>query len=193
MGLASILPTLSLILVGQSAKPAPKPAPKIDALIDVAVYNRLSTQGDVWFEDGDYPRVIELLRYQVELYPSDYDLATNLGWLLESTERPEEATKVYIAYAKRNPNDPDALLPEAQQYFLKRKYDQSLAVALRGLNGPNAKRAHPNLYRIAANSYERLGKFAESEKIWDRYLKLNPDDASALNRRATVRKKQGKN
>lgn len=190
MGLATFLPSISLVLIGQTATPANAPA--IDSLIDVAVYNRLSTQGDVWFEDGDYPRVIELLRYQVELYPSDYDLATNLGWLLESTERPEEATKVYTAYAKRNPNDPDALLPEAQQYFLKRQYDKAVRVAIRGLDGPNAKRAHPNLYRIAANSYERLGKFAESERIWDRYLKLNPDDVSAKNRRATVRKKQGK-
>ena len=44
-----------------------------------AAHNRFVDQLDYWFEDGDYPRCIQLLRVLNDIEPDNYDIATDLG------------------------------------------------------------------------------------------------------------------
>ena len=38
---------------------------------------------------------------------------------------------------------------------------------------------HPNSYRILAHSYERLGRFKDSKRVWEAYLQVHPEDETA--------------
>ncbi len=58
---------------------------------------RASQQHDIWFELGDYPRAIQSLRLLHEIFPHDYALETDLGWMEENVENYPSAIGTYIA------------------------------------------------------------------------------------------------
>lgn len=150
-----------------------------------AVNDRLSTQADAWFEDGEFPRALQLLRVHYELVPNDYEVATNLGWMLENTEQFDEALAVYVRYKNENPKDPDGTFPEANFYYMKKLYAKVPAL----LEPSIPRKPHGNSYRILAHSYERLNMFKDSVRIWDIYIRLNPNDEAARNNRKRVASK----
>lgn len=152
-----------------------KPNPQRMEAIWRAAYLRLEKQSDYWFDAGDFPRIINSLRLMAHVYPDDYETATNLGWLLESTEAWDEALAVYIRFKKDNPGNPDAVYPEANFYFMKKVYAKVPPIIEPSLKG----KPHPNSFRILAHSYERLGLLADSKRIWLRYIELAPTDEAA--------------
>jgi len=145
----------------------------------------MAQQCDYWFEDGDYPKAVQLLRFRFELHPHDYEIATDLGWMFENVEEPVRAIQVYQTYRKNNPQDPDAALPEASYYLRKRMYDKIPPLLQPALS----RNPHPNVYRTLAHAYERMERLKESESVWVTYLKRYPNDGAAKNNLARVRKK----
>lgn len=141
--------------------------------IKTALINRISIQNDFWYDEGDFPRVVELLRYAYELNPSDYEIATNLGWMLENLEMYGEALAVYQRFRKENPNDPDAPFPEANFYFFRKAYNKIPPLLEKTLD----KNPHPNSFRILAHSYDRMGMVKDCVRVWTLYVKLHPEDA----------------
>ncbi|CAN5657618.1 hypothetical protein BH11ARM2_BH11ARM2_16470 [soil metagenome] len=169
-----------------------EPDPKrIDAIWD-STYNRLNTQLDIWFSDGDFPKCISLLKSQYVIWPKDYEVATNLGWMEENVEDIDGAIQTYQRYRLENPKDPDAALPEAQMYFNRGRFKRDpdgFAKAIRLLEPAVGSPAHPNVYRILASSYERTGKFEESLRVWKVYLDKHPDDLAGKKNMERVEKK----
>lgn len=159
-------------------------------VIQANAYWRMGDQEDRWFDDGDFPRAIQLLRLHLDMFPMDYDVATNLGWLLESTEQASEAVIIYKRFLELNPNDPDGALPLAQYYMLKsREYDKIpplLEPAIKMTPPP-----HSNVFRILANAYDRTGKFEDSLRVWEALLKVDPSDETAKRNRDRVKAKIG--
>lgn len=147
--------------------------------------SRMARQCDAWFEDGDYPKSVQLLRIRREMFPNDYEIATDLGWLLESMERWDEALAVYSRYRLQNPKDPDRAFPEANLFFQKRQYEKVPPL----LEPTIAERPHGNSYRLLAHSYERLGRLSDCIRVWEQYLKVNPNDGPAKANLERVRKK----
>lgn len=144
-----------------------------------SVIQRIELQNDVWFDDGDFPRCIQALRLANNMRPANYDLATSLGWLLESTEQDDEALATYVRYKKQNPGDPDNSYPEANYYFQKRAYAK-----VPGLLEPAIKRVpapHPNAFRTLAHAYERIGLLEDSRRVWSSLVRLTPQDGAAKN------------
>jgi predicted Zn-dependent protease len=158
--------------------------PKKVAAIWEYVNERFDRQSDAWFEDGEFPMVIQLLRIQADLNPNDYDVVTNLGWMLENVEEWDEAVVVYREYRRNNPQDPDAMLPEADYWYRKKQFAKVIPL-LKGLTN----KAHPNNFRILAHSYERTNKLKESESTWKRYIALAPKDEPAKRNLERVQKK----
>jgi tetratricopeptide (TPR) repeat protein len=160
-----------------------------------ACYQRMTQQSDVWFDDGDFPKVITLLKIKQRTFPEDYETATDLGWMQENVEDYDLARSTYQRYARENPADPDRLLPEAT-FLLNRArfgkqpalYDDLVALFAAGV----PKGAHPNNYRILAQTYERTKRFDKSVSVWDEYLRLRPDDLPAQASRRRVLGKIGK-
>jgi tetratricopeptide (TPR) repeat protein len=158
---------------------------RIDAIWDSAM-NRIVQQVDIWFDDGEFPIAIQAIRIQYELEPQDYEIATNLGWMLENIEENDKALVVYQDYRQKNPNNPDASFPEAHFYFRKREFEKVpplLEPAIQ--NG----RPHPNAYRTLAHAYERLEKLQDSARVWQTYIALAPGDETAKKNLERVQKK----
>jgi tetratricopeptide (TPR) repeat protein len=139
--------------------------------------NRVSQQNDIWFDDGEFPRVIQLLRISFALNPSDYDIATNLGWMQENVERWDQALLTYIRFRRANPNDPEAYYPEAYLYFKKKMYAKVPALLEPTLK--MSTKPHANTYRTLALSYERSGLLSDAKRVWLQLIERDPKDDNA--------------
>jgi tetratricopeptide (TPR) repeat protein len=148
------------------------------------VDNRVVRQLDTWFDDGEFPAIVELLRVQVA-YDSDYDNVTNLGWMLENIERYEEVPKVYLDYQKKHPEDPDCIYPLGHHYYIRKNYKRTIEVL-----EPSLKRnPTQNTYVILAKSYEREKMFKDAIRVWELQLKRWPDNGPAKVNIERVKKK----
>ena len=173
----------------QAAEAPKKPvavANREDAIWSFA-QSRMDQQMDVWFEAGDYPKVIEVLHFERDMFPSDYEVATNYGWMQENVQNYDGAILAYQRFRRDNPNDPDGALPLAQLYFRQKKYTEVwplLEPALKRTPPP-----HGNVWRILAHSYEKTKRLEDSRRVWQEYLKVAPNDAPAKVNLARVEKK----
>lgn len=165
---------LTLICLGIVGVAVAQDAGRLSRIWEAAD-TRMVRQVDAWFKGGDFPRLIQLLKFRVELYPNDYEAATDLGWMLENVDEKEQALAVYRRYRERNPKDPDAPYPEANYYFVRREYEKIPPL----LEPSLSLKPHPNSYRILAHSYERMDRLKESKRVWEAYLALFPDDGAA--------------
>jgi tetratricopeptide (TPR) repeat protein len=152
--------------------------------------DRIDRQTDVWFDGGDFPATIQILKVASELNPHDYEILTNLGWMQENVHESEAAIATYERYQRDNPDDPDAALPIAQYYFLKKQYDKVPPILEHTMSTKGKK--HPNMFRILAGSYERMGKFTDAERILKQYIAQTPGDAQAKLNLARVERKMKK-
>ncbi len=186
MKLGLVFVGIALVSLGFSQAPkkealgkakVPKSSSSREAEIWGAFNDRLTTQIDVWFKDGEFLKAIQIIGAQYELDPKDYEVATNLAWMLENVEEWDKGLAVYKRYAKDNADSPDAFQPLAESYFLKRKFTEAIAV-LSPIVGKVPK-LHPNMYRMLGTSYERVKKYKEAIPIWEMYIKLAPNDGQA--------------
>ena len=187
MGIAMIAVTALSVGAGDPKAPKAKPqtkSPRQDVIWDSA-HNRFVTQLDYWFDDGDFPRCIQLLKVMSDLDPDDYETATDLGWMLENVEQYDAALAVYVKYKKDNPREADAPFPEANFY-----YKQKLFAKVPSLLEPSLLlKPHPNSWRLLAHSYEKLGMLADSKRVWNSYLRLFPTDEAG---KGNLRRVEGK-
>ncbi len=160
--------------------------PRITAILD-ASNDRITQQLNAWFDEGDFPACIQLLKVQVQMYPHDYDIVTNLGWMQENVEQWSDAEATYAQYKAQNANDPDAPLALADYYFRRKQYDKIPSLLEPAIAG--ARHPHPNAYRILAHTYDRLKRYSDSLRVWDVYIALAPADDAAKVNRTRVQKK----
>lgn len=150
-----------------------------------------SSQHDVWFDDGDFPRSVQSLKILHSLFPADYSLLTDLGWMLENIQENSSALITYKKYATRYPEDAEAAYPEAEFYFRNKLWSKVPPII-----EPSLKlkpHPHPNSYRILARSYEMMGLLKDSQRVWDEYLAIDPNDGQAkVNLARVLKKMRGK-
>ena len=170
---------IAWILVAGMAVPAP--SQQLDAhrmdVIRNAMSGRIMVQTVVWFETGDFPKSIQAMRGDHAIRPADYEVATNLGWMLENTLAWDEALATYVRFRKSNPDNPDAAYPEANFYFMKKTYLEIPPLLEPSLHFAQAP--HPNSFRVLAHAYDRLGLLSDSKRVWEMLLKLDPPDRAA--------------
>lgn len=160
--------------------------PQITPSRQDAIWDEVDTQvvmyADAHFHAGDFPRAIRGLRFRYAMHPDDWDVVTDLGWMLESTDREDEALAMYMKYHSSYPDRRDAAYSEVEFWFKKKAYAKVPPLVEPEL----AKRPHPNMYRWLAHSYEKLNRFSDSIRIWDLLLELTPNDEAAKNNRRRV-------
>jgi tetratricopeptide (TPR) repeat protein len=148
-------------------------------------HNRMVRHMDGWFADGDFPRCLQMLRFEHAIDPEDYETTTDLGWMFGNMERTTEELEVYIDYRVSYPLLADSSFPEAQFYFLKKQYDKVPEL----LEPKLPMKPQPNAYRILAHSYEQLNRFNDCIRVWKLFLTIAPNDAMAEQNMARVEKK----
>jgi tetratricopeptide (TPR) repeat protein len=141
-----------------------------------AANERIGRQADAWFKVGDFPRTVQLLRFHYTLSPGDYEIATNLGFMLENIEQDDKALTVYIQLRTMNPSDPENAWPEANFYFKKKAYAKIPPILEPVIKD---KDPHANNYRTLAHSYERMNMLGDSKRVWELYISKHPDDLPA--------------
>jgi tetratricopeptide (TPR) repeat protein len=181
LAVLAIVSAAGLSWADQGAKPS-----RVDAIWNHAI-DRINTQTDIWFEDGDFPRVINICRVMYSLSPADFDVATNLGWMLENVEKYDEALAIYIKFRKENAADPDAAWPEANFYYMRKAYQKIPPILEPTLK--MSSKPHPNNYRTLAHAYERMNQLRDSKRVWEQLVALHPDDLPAKNNLTRVDKK----
>jgi tetratricopeptide (TPR) repeat protein len=160
---------------GTPARSAQKaPQSRVDTIMGFA-NDRMSTQIDAMFDDGDFPAVIALLRVQAEAYPSDYDVWTNLGWMQENIQAWDTALATYARYRRQNANDPDAALPEATFYFNRKLFAKVPPLMEPAIKG----NCHPNAFRILARSYEKQNMLTDAARVYKALTVRDPNDGTA--------------
>ncbi len=172
-----------ILMVGAYAKPQDTAA-RQDAIWD-EIDMQMIAFSDFWFHEGDFPKVIQVLRFRYELHPDDWEAVSDLGWMLESTDRPEEALSMYVRYRKEYPARRDAAYSETEFYFRNKAYAKVPPLVEPELS----KRPHANMYRWLAHAYDKLGRFRDSIRVWDLLIGVDPSDQAAKNNRERVRKK----
>ena len=204
IALISVTAAVSIAL-GQTAKPDPA---RVASIWNSAT-NRMGEQADVWYDEGDYPRSTQMLKFMASSDPSDYEINNNLGWMLENMERWDEALATYVRYRKTNPSAADAAYPEANFYFMQRAYskvppliepslgkkpealryyEQALAIC-REVGDRGGEGTTLNNYRILGHAYERLGLLADAERVWKQMIEDHPNDPASKNNLVKVERK----
>jgi len=148
--------------------------PQVDRILRSAK-ERQSTQNDVWFKLGDYPRTIQNLKFMAEQDPSDYETVTSLGWLLFSTERYSEEWATYTRFARMNPEMPDGALPLGEMLF-NRKVWSAIPPLLEPRMQKFEAKLHPNNFRFLGLAYQRLGDLPAAIQVFEAGLRVHPED-----------------
>ncbi len=159
--------------------------------IETAFQNRLSAEVGQLFEDGEFPRAVEVLTVQSRHWPDSYDRATDLIWMLGNIEdRPRELGEA-AWFRTKNADNPDAWFPEAQVHFFDRSYAYVVPILARAaqISRANGRPLQPNGWRLLAHSYDRVGLLPQSLSTWDEYIRLAPDDLAAKRNRERVAQK----
>lgn len=150
-----------------------------------SMVGQIEKQADEWFGKGEFPKSTQILRLQFEFEPNDYEVATNLGWMLENVALWDEALAVYIRFRKMNPQDANSPYPEANFYYRRKAY----AKVPQLLEPTLAKGPHANSFRTLAHSYEKMNMFADSKRTWEALIKRDPKDEAAKNNLRRVQSK----
>lgn len=165
---------MGLLVAAASHAASAKNDPRVDLIWSIA-HNKVVDQIDVWWDAGDYPRIVQLQRLSYNIDPTDYEVATDLGWMLENVEQYDEALAVYVDFRKQNPEDPDSAYPEANFYFRQKAYAK-----VPSLLEPRLKaKPHRLTYQTLAHSYERMDMLADSQRVWKSLIQLAPNDTTA--------------
>ena len=174
------------VLAASPQAGAPADSARMSLIWD-AFNERLRSQTDIWFDEGQFPRSIQGIRIQYAMHPDSYEILTNLGWMLENVERWSDALALYVAFRKRHPNDAEAYYPEAQFYSMKKVYSK-----VPPLLEPTLKMRvlpHPNTYRILARAYEQLGLLADAKRVYTLLLERLPGDPATKNNLNRIERK----
>jgi hypothetical protein len=135
---------------------------------------RADHESNASYEDGDYPRSIQLLKMRYEIRPWDGELATDLIWMLGNIEDYGGALLFSKRYKLDNPKDPDHGLPEATLYWTWRCFEKIPSVLEEDIKKDWTM--HRNVFVILAGAYDRMGFYKDAARVLDVALKHFPGD-----------------
>ena len=160
-----------------------------------AMNTRMVAQGDQWFEDGEFLKIIDSYKVRAEMFPHYEEAWTDLIYLLFSTQNAEEELHFAIRYRELNADDADAYFPEANIYSRLGLKAYAKVIPLLEKSIAMTPRPHGNSYRILGSCYKRLGMLEAAVRVYRAMLEAYPDDAAAkanlARAEADLKKKQG--
>lgn len=144
---------------------------QVDGIFDSFV-DDLWKQGDNYWHEGDYPRIIALDRIAVQADPHFVECYSTGGWLMESLGRNSDAEAFYQQAIANNQDDSYAYYSLGMFYYNTLKdYHASLAVFQRDAKVADSEDKD---YKMLAHSYERIGDWASAIVVWKTIKKRWP-------------------
>jgi pentatricopeptide repeat protein len=131
-----------------------------------SVVDHLWSQTDDYFHDGDFPRIVALMRIIVSIDPHFVDAFNTGAWIMWSMGDDNDATAFYQQDVQSNPLDSDAYYDYG--FFLyNHLHNFPGAVAVFTADIANADAGILD-YRMLAHSYEKEGRWDRALEVWRR-------------------------
>ena len=143
-----------------------KPAISKDQVADAVlndIANRLWEQGDKYWHDGDYQRVVGLGRIIMEIDPNDEEVIDSMAWLLWSmgdTTGADELLKYAISKA---PKQGMLYANFGGHLYRTKRYDEAEKYLEQGVKVGGVTSA---AYSFLGHTYTKLGKYKEAVETW---------------------------
>lgn len=162
----------------QAAETPPKNAggpPKevvlqVDGITDRVIDN-LWTKSDAFWHEGDYQRIIALIRVCVAADPSFVEAYSNGAWLLWSMGDSDGADALLADGEKRSPKKGDIAYEYGYQLFRTKRYPEAAKYLKRSVEGGGQPAP---VYTTYAHALEKLNRWDEAEKVWQQVVKKFP-------------------
>ena len=185
-GACAAWPAVAARAIGQAKPRKPAAAPvaaapsKAASLAQVTgitdrVVDHLNIAGDRFFHQGDYNRVVGLMRLAVEADPAFIDGWANASYLLWSLGDNEAADALLAQGIARNPGRWELHHEFGSLLFRRKRYAEArphLEAAVRFPNAPSQP------WKDLAHCYDQMGRFEDSLKTWRVVVERYPRDVA---------------
>ncbi|GIV11236.1 MAG: hypothetical protein KatS3mg020_0727 [Fimbriimonadales bacterium] len=167
------------------AKPSDATQRKLNAIRELTQY-RLIQLADEYWHDGMHYKTMALMFVFIEYDPRDVENISSLAWMLDGYGENARALQIYQRGIRLNPNRYDLYYDLGFAYFNKRQYEQALPYLEKAVSFDNAPQF---AWKTLAHCYERLGRFSQSLRAWEKAKQLDPSDGAVEPNLQRVRKK----
>lgn len=145
-------------------------ATQVDGITE-RVLDRLFEQGDRYWHQGDYNRIVALTRVAVEADPRAVESYANAAYLLWSQGDAPGADAFLRMGVKRNPGRYDLYTEMGQHLFRTKRYSDALPYLK---SGTRYKNAPAPAWSSLAHCYERVGRLNDALATWRQIVKRFP-------------------
>jgi len=151
------------VLAAPKAAPASASQIQVDG-ITARVVDKLWSQTDEYWHDGDYPRIIALDRVITQADPQFLEAYSNGGWLMDSLGRTADAEAYYKLGVTNNPHAAYAYWNLGFFYFNTTKdYAQAAHVFEMDTRQPDAEL---NDWKMRGHAQEKAGQWNKAVATW---------------------------
>ncbi len=161
---------------------------QVDGITD-RVVDKIWERTDYYWHDGDYNRIVGLIRVAVEADPAFLEAYASGAWLLWSMGQTPAADDLLKLGVARNPRRYELNYEFGWHLFNTKRYTEALPhlrAASRFANAPS------QVWKTLAHCYDRLGRTDESLNAWRTVVRRFPrDSAGPPNLRRVEQKKRG--
>ncbi len=167
--LSRLLFSLVILAVALPASAAPPSAAQSQSQIQVdgiiaRVVDKLWTQTDEYWHDGDYPRIVALDRVITQADPQFLEAYSNGGWLMDSLGRTTDAEAFYKLGITNNPHSAYAYWNLGFFYFNTTKdYAKAAHVFEMDTRQPDADL---NDWKMRGHAQEKAGQWDQAVATW---------------------------
>ena len=159
---------------GAASKPTKPAASKTGDVADSIlndIANRLWEQGDKYWHDGDYQRVVGLGRIIIEIDPNDEEVVDSMAWLLWSMGDIKGADELLKYAISKAPTHGMLYANFGGHLYRTKRYEDAAKYLEQGIKVGGVTSA---AYSFLGHSYSRLGKLKEAVETWKECVKRFP-------------------
>lgn len=135
------------------------------------VIDNLWTRGDAYWHEGDYKRIVALIRVCVAADPSFVEAYSSGAWLLWSMGDTVGADALLADGEKRSPRKAEIANEFGWQMYRTKRYDKASQYLKRATDRGGVP---VTAYTTYAHSLEKLGRYDEAIAVWRRVIKKFP-------------------
>lgn len=158
---------------------------KLTALRDLTEFRLVQLADDYWHEGYHY-KTMALMFVLIEYDPHDVENIGSLAWLLDGYGETARAIQIYQRGIRLNPDRYDLYYDLGFAYFNKRQYTQALPYLEKAVQFDNAPAF---VWKTLAHCYERLERYQQSLRAWEKAKQLDPEDGAVEPNMQRVRQK----
>ena len=159
---------------GAASKPTKPALSKTDDVADAIlndIGNRLWEQGDKYWHDGDYQRVVGLGRIIIEIDPKDEEVVDSMAWLLWSMGDIKGADELLKYAISKAPKQGMLYSNFGGHLYRTKRYEDAAKYLEQGVKVGGVTSA---AYSFLGHTYTKLGKFKEAVETWKECVKRFP-------------------